>query len=279
MKSLVRGFTIAELLISVAALAFIVVLAARIFDSVSKVTSTGTTKMDIDAELRPLFTRLSVDFAKLLYRGDVAAYAKNSQDLQNGNDQIAFYSLVDGFFPTSATAEKRQPQTAIVAYRVNSNHQLERMAKSLAFAGQDSSTPMLFGTANGFATYWPTATSPTATDLDYSVISPATFRLEYYYLLKASGATDVSHWANVSAIDFRDISGIAIAVAMIDGKTRAMLQTSDVGTLAQSLVDYSTGMGTSGLLPKWQETINSSPLPRAALSRIRLAQRIFNVGQ
>src|SRR5207237_6386964 len=103
--------------------------------------------------------------------------------LQSGNDTIAFYSVVPGYYPSSGS----QSPISLIAYRVNAQNKLERVAKGLVWNGVSaSSTPVVFlpSTINGS---WASATDLTASptpDPDTDSIGPYVFRFEYYYLLK-----------------------------------------------------------------------------------------------
>src|ERR1700726_4464179 len=63
-----KAFTIAELLVSVAVLAVLVLLVSRLFSSAASVATLGNKRMDMDAQLRPLFDRMAIDFAAIVKR-------------------------------------------------------------------------------------------------------------------------------------------------------------------------------------------------------------------
>jgi len=280
MRKTKHAFTLAEMLVAVAILTLLILLVARLVNSVAAVTTWGSKRIDVSSEIRPLFNRMAVDFAQMIKRSDVSYYVKISSNPEAGNDLIAFFSLVDGFYPnTTIDAEVRQPQTTVISYRINSKYQLERMAKSLPFAGQSSPTPtpsLVFGPMTGY-TLWsqfPAATSSTSTDADYNVVGADVFRFEYYYLLK-TGAVSTSPWTSMTQVQMTDVAAIAVAIAVIDPRSRTLLSSGDITTLAESMNDYATPMATNGLLAQWQSVLDSSTLPRPALAGIRLYQRIF----
>ena len=76
--------------------------------------------MDADSQARQLLDRMAVDFAQMVKRSDVDYYVKSSAAsplrhvLQPGNDQIAFYSAVPGYYPPTGS----QSPVSLVAYRV-----------------------------------------------------------------------------------------------------------------------------------------------------------------
>src|SRR6184192_3307777 len=101
------GFTLAELLVTVGVLALLVFLAAQLLITAAAVTTLGHKQMDADAQARQLLDRMAIDFAQMIKRSDVDYYLKSSAAaplrhvLQPGNDQIAFYSAVPGYYPSS----------------------------------------------------------------------------------------------------------------------------------------------------------------------------------
>ena len=109
-----------------------------------------------------------------------------------GNDQIAFYSAVPGYYPSTASTSPLW----LVAYRVNSNpaspsyNKLEWMGKGLVWNGVSTT-----GHPSGFCLFQlhllrfhprltplPLAESRNLTSTE--VIGPDVFRLESYYLLR-----------------------------------------------------------------------------------------------
>src|SRR6266403_6027805 len=110
------AFSLVELLVSVAVLAMLVLLFGRMFTSVSAVTTSGNKRMDAEAQLRPLFDRMAVDFSQMLKRSDVDYYLKSPTFSQTGNDQVAFYSAVAGYYPSTGS----QSPISVVGYRINS---------------------------------------------------------------------------------------------------------------------------------------------------------------
>src|SRR5438093_9017189 len=109
------AFTIIELLVSVAVLVVLVLLVSRLFSSAATITTSGNKRMTADAQLRPLFDRMAVDFSQMVQRSDVDYYLKSSSNAQTGNDQIAFYSTVSGYYPSSGS----QSPISVVSYRVD----------------------------------------------------------------------------------------------------------------------------------------------------------------
>src|SRR5437667_9890863 len=131
------GFTLAELLVSVSVIVLLVFLSTRLINSATTVTILGQKRMDADSEARQILDRMAIDFAQMVKRTDVDYYVKLANQQQQHNDQIAFYSAVPGYNPSSAA----QSPVSLVAYRVNSDpssssyNKMERLGKGLVWNG------------------------------------------------------------------------------------------------------------------------------------------------
>jgi hypothetical protein len=115
-----RAFTLAELLVTTGVLVLLVLFASQLLNSTATVTTLGHKQMDADAQARQLLDRMAVDFAQMVKRTDVDYYVKSSAAsplrhvLQPGNDQIAFYSAVPGYYPPTGS----QSPVSLVAFRM-----------------------------------------------------------------------------------------------------------------------------------------------------------------
>src|SRR6266487_493393 len=260
------AFTLVELLISVGVLALLILLVSQLMNSATAVTRTGNKHIDTDTQARVILDRMALDFGRMLRRTDIDYYVKaptgyknpkahgNGQKLttgQQGNDQIAFFSQVPGYYPSGA-----QSPVSLVAYRVNSAQttspnylRLERMGKGLLWNGVKNANndpyPLVFLPGQIAAATGPWAdngpwsaainndNSAKSVDLDYETIGAQVFRFEYFYLLKDGSIKDVpkippTSWdltqtvsANLNA--FSDVEAIAVVIAVIDPANRSLL--------------------------------------------------------
>ena len=272
-----QAFTLVEMLISIAVLTMIVVLVTRLFNSATAVTTTGHKRMDAEGHARPLFDRIGVDFTRMLRRTDVDYFFKSAANPQSGNDQIAFFSIVAGYYPLSGS----QSPLSLVAYRVSAQHQVERMGKGLVWNGvSDVNTPLVFLplTINEF---WPASTD-SSSDPDYDLIGPQAFRFEYYYLLRNGSLSDTP-WdvgaGRTSISGLIDVAAIVVTIATIDPRSRVIVSDTQLADLSGLLPDFSLGSGPGHLAQQWQEAINNaSGVPRAAASSIRIYERYYPIG-
>ena len=295
-----RGFTLAELVVTVGVLVLLVLLFTQLFNSAATITTLGHKQMDADSQARQLLDRMAIDFAQMVKRSDVDYYVKSSATspqrrvLQPGNDQIAFYSAVPGYYPTASF----QSPVSLVAYRVNSNstlssyNKMERLGKGLVWNAATTDTPVVFmpipvaspipaaelpvPPPNPLPTpAWPYAGNMT-TDAAYELVGPQVFRFEYYYLLRNGSFSDnpmISPHTSVSGM--QDVSAIVVDIAVIDPKSKVLLTDGQIATLAGQLVDYTAG-APGALRNNWQNTLNANTtLPRPAISGVRLYERFF----
>jgi hypothetical protein len=281
------AFTLAEMLVAVSVLALLVLLITQLLNHAASIATLGNRRMDADSQARPLFERLTLDFAQIIKRSDVSYYVKTAATPMTGNDLVGFYSAVPGYYPATPSP------ISVVAYRVNSDssssvayHCLERMGKGLDWNGASAtSIPVVFRPLTIHGT-WPSVASSSAYDdtdpakRTYEIIGPQVFRFEYYYVDKITG-TLVAYpaaWTSLSEVTIKDAAAIVVAIAVIDPKSKILLSNSQIATLVESLPDYASGSRPGELLAQWQSVLdNITNMPRPAISGIRLYERCFYI--
>ncbi len=286
-RSAVSAFTLVELLVTMGVLVLLVLLFAQLLNSAASITTLGHKRLDADSHSRQLLDRLAVDFAQMVKRSDVDYFAKGTAAPNSvggtmaGNDQIAFYSAVPGYYPSTGS----QSPVSLVAYRINSQNKLERMGVGLVWNGVSTTdTPVVFLPLSIAAT-WPSATDLTAAPTPEpraEVIGPQVFRFEYYYLLR-NGSFSAVPWDTTvipphnSVAGMRDVAAIVVDTAVVDAKSKVLLTDAQITTLVGQLGDYTVGMVPGQLLASWRTAIdaNSIGLPRPAISGIRLYERYY----
>src|SRR5438093_4050536 len=218
------GFTLAELLVSMAVLIIITLMLTQLMTNATAITRTAHKHIDTDTQARVVFDRMALDFAQMLKRTDVDYYVKQraaynghgnghgwgrGKNADLGSDQIAFFSAVPGYYPQTSF----QSPISLVAYRLTESNpndpaygKLVRMAKGLLWNAIDNNPntnspyPIVFlpQTIALVGKPWAPAINNDNTcsgnnnscDADYEIIGPGVFRLEYYYLLKNGYLTD-----------------------------------------------------------------------------------------
>lgn len=276
MKRGLTAFTLAEVLIAMAVLAMLVLLMTRLFNSAASITTSGNKRMDADAQSRALLDRIAVDIAQMVKRSDVDYYLKSSANSQNGNDQMAFYSSVPGYYPSTGS----QSPISVVAYRINAQSKFERMAKGLLWNGvSPSSTPIVF-LPSIISGNWAAATNASL-DSDYELIGPYVFRFEYYYLLK-NGALSDTPWdtgiGHTNVNGMADVAAICVSLATLEPKSRILISDAQLTALTGHLNDFASSMKPGDLLAQWQATLNTvTDMPRPVLSAVRMYERYFSL--
>jgi Tfp pilus assembly protein PilV len=266
------GFTLAELLVSVGVLVVLVLFFGQVLKSTATITTLGHKQMDADSQARQLLDRMAVDFAQMIKRSDVNYYWKGGTGgTQPGNDQMAFYSAVPGYYST--TTSTTQSPISLIGYRVNAN-KAERLGKGLLWNGVNPiEAPLVF---------WQAIAAPTNADYSASgeIIGPQIFRFEYCYL-----ATDGT--LSITPPSVTGMAAIIVDIAVIDPKSKVLLTDANVATFntfgaVNFLSDYAANMVPGQLRKQWQDTVNNArdpitnaPLPPSALSGIRLYERYF----
>lgn len=284
MKKSNQGFTLVELLVSVAVLMVLVLLVGRLFSSAATIATSWNKRMDAETQVRPFLERIAVDLSQMVKRTDLDFFGKNTASPNSGggsmagNDSMAFYSTVAGYYPSSGS----QSPISLIAYRVNSQNKLERVAKGLLWNGvSPSSTPVVF-MPRTIAVSWPSATDLTAAptpDPDTDSIAPYIFRFEYYYLLK-NGNVAATPWdasaGHTSVNGLQDVAAISVVIATIDPKSRLLISDSQLTTIVGELPDFAPTMKPGDLLSQWQTTLDAiTNMPRPGIQGIRIYERYF----
>jgi prepilin-type N-terminal cleavage/methylation domain-containing protein len=251
----VRGFTLAELLVTMSILVLLVLLFTQLLNSAATITTLGNKRMDADSQARQLLDRMAIDVDQMVKRTDVSYYAKALGNTQPGNDQMAFFSAVPGYYSQAGY----NSNASLVAYRVNADsasasyNKLERMGKGLALnAAYATSIPLLFldSTTNPTTTIqniWPAATSNTTTDSNYETAGSQVFRFEYYYLLSSNPSVGTANqlsagpWSNTDTFSVKDVAAIVVAIAVIEPKSKVLLNNDQITALAATLPDFTMG--------------------------------------
>jgi len=296
------AFTLLELLVAMGVLALLTALVSQLVNNAASITAMGNKRMDAEWQARAVFDRMAIDFARIVKRPDVDYFLKDGNaNPQRGNDQIAFYSEVPGYYPETSS----QRPVSLVAYRINSApYRLERLGKGLLWNGASTSNPAVVFMPQTLVATWPTATNTTE-DSNYEVIGPQVFRLEYFYILMgrkvfvstsgtfiSTGGTismpsqpSVTPWsANITGHTLvnglQDVTSVVVTIAVIDSKSRNLVSEDQLKNLASTMLDVSPA-NPGDLTAQWQSAIDSAingkTIPQAAKSAIRVYSRSFPI--
>ena len=227
------AFTLVEVLVAMTVLVLLIGMIAQLTSGMSSIIGRGQAHIDTDGQARALLDRMAIDFGAVVKRPDIDYYLKGRPSAadpnylkQVGNDQIAFYTEVPGYFPASTPSSSPgsspsssgaplQSTVSLVAYRINSaTMRMERLCKGLAWSGGAASSttysmgflpvPLASPLPSPLPSPMPsalptplfaqaaetTAADPKNKDLDFEELGPQVFRFEYYYVLKGQPATN-----------------------------------------------------------------------------------------
>jgi len=283
------AFTIIEVLVAVSVLALIVAMMAQVINSTTIATVASGRNIDSDTQVRCVFDRIESDLNCALKRDDLDFYFNT----QNGNDEIYFYSEVDGYYESGDPAMSGSGRltdrntVALVGYRLNdkisggTRFELERLSRGLHWwdtnqqSGLYTSISFLPSTIadcfrqvisdpyNNSSNLGPTS--------QWDVIADQIFRFELSFLLTdgtiskdpfLSGQTPAHSKMNWRS----DVVAIIVTAATVDKGSRSML--SNIGLLSvlvMMLADSSnSGPSTTGTTPAsptttadmWTQKIN-----------------------
>jgi hypothetical protein len=299
------GFTLAELVVTVGVLVVLVLLFAQFLKSATTVTTLGHKQMVADSQARDLLDRMAVDVMQMVKRSDIYYHLKidpaptiNTADCPQsplecgtqrpGNDEIAFYSNVPGYY-ASGSSGLQQSSVSMVGYRITNTtnttaatllNKMQRLGAGLIWNGVSTgnipNNPVLFWTA---LDPWSSTKYASTSTLD--IVGPNVFRFEYYYLLKNGNVSSTPWYTGSTVSGMQGVSAIVVDIAVLDSKGRVLLDNSaqvpppndNITVLATALDDYS-GQPPGGLLASWRSTLDANTsLPRSAISGIRLYER------
>ena len=276
------GFTLAELLVTVGVLVLLVLLFTQLLNSAATITTLGHKQMDADSQARQLLDRMAIDFAQMVKRNDVDFFAKGTVAPNSvggtmaGNDRIAFYSAVPGYYPSTEFAKPslaRCLSSKFATPMSSSYNKMERLGKGLLWNGVSTTdTPVVFLPLT-------ICSNLAGCDEQYQHLTPPTKSLDHRFsgLNIAICSQMVLFRSRRQPISPR-IAAIVVDIAVIDPKSKVLLTDAQITTLAREQLDLIT-------LPAWLRAscvrtgrprlTRITTLPRPALSGIRLYERYF----
>jgi len=269
------AFSILELLVAMAVFAIVVVVLLSVADSAIRVTSASRLRMSADSASREALGRMAADFSAQLQRKDLPDIVEK----RTGNDRMVFHAEVDGYggvrgISRTSYLVSDHPEV------VNAVDNFGRMVLLRGVEGvgwESGSQGLLFGSSN-------IATSVNLGTLD--VAASDVFRLEFLFLMAdgtlratpptASVGTNMNllrAWGELSAGE--TVTGVMVALAALDSKSRALLPPNGLETLAGLLPDGVAG--TDDILTQWEGALDAGNLPHPVLKSVRFYQRTFDL--
>jgi len=218
------GFTLVEMLVSVAVLVLIMTFIAQMMNSATISTTLSGRHVDTDSEARLVFDRMQSDFSRMSHRTDVDFVFAKQPDYLNlntsgntgsasGTDAEMFFYSEAPAYPAS-TSGTDPSSVALIGYTINTTgssyipaYSLQRLSKGLTLnsqISQTSGTPdtetasMLFLTSTGLGGLPLAATGllnsepgvigvypdTPADNTDYDLLSPEVLRMDFTFQVK-----------------------------------------------------------------------------------------------
>lgn len=294
------AFTLTELLISVAVLTMLTTFVAQLVNSTSVATTNSRKHMDADSQARLIYNRMAGDFAKMLRRTDVdCVFSK-----QSGNDKMFFYSEAPAFYDAGASNFKPRSPVALLGYRINSKHQLERLGKLLNWTGNTTTQPgsVVYLTypaptvkvpkptplpTSLLENVWPTtlgaAPEYSGSDDDYHVLADQACRLEFCFQMKdGTYVFDPAGGGATTIHSLKDVNALVVALVLLDATSQKI---TDPGKVCEAFADPTADdlAATPPILmaERWRRQLyqpdfaQTSGIPQTAAGQIRIYQRYF----
>ena len=270
------GFTLVELLVSIAVLSLIMLCVSQLMNSTVAVTLGSFKHMDADTQARVVLDRIAFDVSRMVERPDVDYYFNNAATAPHSgysSDLMAFYSESSGYYPVAAPAAGNidsRSTTSLVGYRIAPNptlgvattgvYQLERLSKALVWngAGNGSYFPMVFlpGTLISTWTFLKT-NDEDAVYQDYQVIGDQIFCMKLSYLIQTDSSTvQLTDTPNATSIapgtvgyfDPQKVQAIIVTIAVLDSKSQKTLN-NPAGAIQLAANTLNAAVPSPGSLP------------------------------
>lgn len=272
-KASPAGFTLIELLTAGVVFIILGVILVQLLNSTTTITGISNKKQAADAQTRMIFSRMALDFSKMLKRSDIEYFFLK----QNGNDRLAFIGEVTGYYSASA-----QPGAlSVVSYRMGNSpdsHQgLERFSRGLSWLSDASGEPApVFRRA--ISEFCAEAISDAASS-HYEELGPGVIRFEYFFILK-SGALSAVPWdtgaGHIKEDGLRDVASICVVLAVVDPSIFSNVSPAEVHALTEKLKDFSPSMQNPGELEtSWQQVTDKDVITQKAGTSVRVHSRCF----
>ncbi len=265
-----------------AVLMILMLIITQLLGSVPRLTSMSNKGQEADFRARTLFTRMALDFSQMLARPDVDYYVKNGKS-SPGNDQIAFYSAVPGYYSTTV----KQGAVSLVGYRVAETgsgfRNLERLGKGLSWLEDSTGASPVVHLPRTIQQTWPAAASATSNDEDWEELATGIFRLELFFLLKNGELSEVpwdaSQTGHTKPDGLRDVAGIMVVVASVDPAMRSRVSSAEFEGLAAEMRDFNDQVAPKigDLEKQWMAAADASEIPRKGGGSIKIHSRCFPI--
>lgn len=258
-----RGFTLMELMVTMAILTVILTMALQVTDSTRTSIRVSEAKSMNDAAARKVFDQMKMDFSQMMVRED----ARIEFETQDGNDEFAFLAHSRGLTSGSSAGER---MASLVSYQLtyDSVRGFELMRGTLGHDFASASTDSL--------NLNPDRLFQTIPADNLQALSKNILRLEVEYLVQ--GVSSITR-ETVPPKTSENLKGVIVTLVTLDDRGRRTVGVNRLQTLASKFPD-APGSGAD-TLKRWStirdEMAKSgfSGLPKDSLQSVRCYQRTF----
>jgi prepilin-type N-terminal cleavage/methylation domain-containing protein len=261
-RSRQRGFTLIELIVTMAILTIILTMALQVTESARNSIKLTESKSSNDAIARKTFDRINRDLSQMLVRKDVRIEFKP----KSGNDEIAFLTQSKGF---TASGDIGERGVSLVSYSLQHDPAVGEK--------------LLRGSRGHLFTDTPGDALKLDADLPFPVIAPDNLQLlsnniirfEVEYLIQAN--TGVTLEVN-PPVTSEKLRGLVITLVTLDDRGRRAIKPGTLESLAARFPDAVIAKNT---LTTWSFNRDAFAksgipgLPKDVLQSIRCYQRTF----
>ena len=256
------GFTLIELMVTMAILTIILGMALQVTESARVSIRVSEAKSINDGIARKAFDQISRDISQMVVREDARIEFKS----EPGNDKLAFLTNARGL---TAGTEVGERLVSLVTYELADDSALD--SKLL----RGSRGHRFDDTASDALSLDPSRIFPTITPDNLQAISNNIIRLETEYLVEEGGTITREIAAPLTS---EKLKGIIITLVTLDDRGRRAVRPDRVKTLAAEFTDATASANTLAAWSKIRDDLANQKPPafsKDALQSIRCYQRTF----
>lgn len=259
------GFTLVEVLVSIAILTMILVMATQITISARDTSLTSQSYLDAERQAGRVYEQLHRDIESMLIRNDLPWRFEQLE----GNDECAFFTQRDGYAVGDGGVTDRR--ISLASYRVV-NGALQRGSIGMQFGDKGASG----GIEDGFLVMRKDLSPPDPPEENFQTLSDGVVRFELGFLSREEGASNTLRGLPANLEDLR---AIVVTLVTIDSKARRVLSDEQLKAIEALFPEPVDGIKAG---EEWNEIADDilakgRGLPESALKRVRVTHRIFPI--
>ncbi len=256
------GFTLIELIVSMAILGIIVLMALQVIDMSRNAIRISAAKSNNDTIARRVFDQIGRDLSQMVLRDD----ARIEFNSKAGNDQIAFLVNKRGL---SAAADVGDRPVSLISYELVHDAALgERLLRgSLGYKFADKVGDALKLDASQ---KFPAIPANNLQSVTNNII-----RMEIEYLIR--GNTGITREITAPATT-QNLCGLVISIVTLDDRSLRVIEVARLPDIAGKFTDATSSKNTLETWSKIRDDLAASGLsgvPKASLRSIHCYQRTF----